>query len=193
MELKAVQLQTVGVLYESLDPSHVSKQVPSVGPLKKKKQEPCLISRSAACSFINSALCFDCFRAACAGHLPSAGNMLFHLCGLCLFNIDGARRRRRRGRKWVLCALKGLSESGEQDKWRRRSVLGCPDPVDCSGSMVKDWNPLNSHKGQQGRVDILMTCVQIFDRYCVRIHAFREGAELTMHDRYKRKGVRTYL
>lgn len=92
MELKAVQLQTVGVLYESLDPSHVSKQVPSVGPLKKK-------SRSAACSFINSALCFDCFRAACAGHLPSAGNMLFHLCGLCLFNIDGARRRRRRGRK----------------------------------------------------------------------------------------------
>lgn len=36
MELKAVQLQTVGVLYESLDPSHVSKQVPSVGPLKKK-------------------------------------------------------------------------------------------------------------------------------------------------------------
>lgn len=40
MELKAVQLQTVGVLYESLDPSHVSKQVPSVGPLKKKNRSP---------------------------------------------------------------------------------------------------------------------------------------------------------
>lgn len=73
--------------------------------------------------------------------------MLFHLCGLCLFNIDGARRRRRRGRKWVLCALKGLSVSGEQDKWRRRSVLGCPDPVDCSGSMVKDWNPPKQSQG----------------------------------------------
>lgn len=37
MELKAIDLQTVGVLQESEDPLHVSKEVPSAGPHKETR------------------------------------------------------------------------------------------------------------------------------------------------------------
>lgn len=55
----------------------------------RKKTRACLTSRSR---FIHKlALCFDRFLAACVGQLPSAGNMLFRLCGLCVCKVSTER------------------------------------------------------------------------------------------------------
>lgn len=131
----------MGVLQESVDPLHVSKQLTSAGPLKKT-QGPCLISRSL---FIHKLCVVSSLM------LPSAGNVLFHLCGLCICEVLTERGCGGGVRKWALYALKCLSVSGEGECTGEDFVLGYSGPsVDSSGSMVKDWTPLNSVSHREG-------------------------------------------
>lgn len=132
----------MGVLQESVDPLHVRKSLPSVEPLKES-HGPRLISRSL---FIHKLFVwFSCC-------LPSAGNVLFHLCGLCVCKVLTERGFGGVGGSeccvpWRVCQCQGKGSTGV-----RSSSLTAQDPADSSGSMVKDWKPPNSASHREGCV-----------------------------------------